>query len=268
MNNLILSLFIFLLPFHANLLLAQDMFKMPLVYQDESMTKVNTSEVIYSDTLKANIYAPVMKSVTQTFPCIIFVSGFAALNFRQVRIYKDWAKLMAANGMVGIVYETSSPAQDFDKLIEYLTANSKKLHIDKNQLGIWSASGNSLLAVNKVNTTDLFKCHAIYYGLTTTTRSRHLKEVEDMSKQNGFAFEVNGEYVAKVPTLIVRAGNDNWKTILDSIDEFTNELLSKNIPFELINYPEGRHAFDMLDNNDTSRRIILQTVQFFKRELD
>jgi dienelactone hydrolase len=230
------------------------------------MNSINPTKIVYSDTLDADIYTPIMKVATKEYPCVIFVSGFASINFRLIQAYKDWAKLMAANGIIGIVYEANSPSADFDKLTEHLTTNAKKLHLDKNNIGVWSASGNSLLALNKVNASSQFKCHAIYYGLTTTINSQYLDEVKEMSSKNGFAFFVEGEYLSRVPTLIVRAGKDRWTTILNSIDEFVRLSLTRNNPFELVNYPEGQHAFDMLDNNETSKRIIVETVGFFKRE--
>lgn len=246
----------------------EDMFKKHLVHQERTMNSISPTNVVYSDTLKADIFIPIMKVTTKEFPCVIFVSGFASINFRLVQAYKDWAKLMAVNGLIGVVYETNSPSVDFDKLTEYLTMNCKTLHVDKNKIGIWSASGNSLLALNKVNASSQFKCHSIYYGLTTTINSQYLNEVKEMSKKNGFVFLVEAEYISKVPTLIIRAGKDSWTTILNSIDEFVRLLLSRNIPFELVNYPEGQHAFDMLDNTEESKRIINLTVEFFKRELN
>ena len=245
-----------------------DMFKRHLVHQVPSMNSIRPTKIVYRDTLEADVYYPKMEVRTKEFPCVLFVSSFVDINFRQVQVYIDWAKLMAANGIIGIVYETNSPSLDFDKLTEYLMANAKTLRVDENKIAIWSASGNSLLALNKVNASSQFKCHSIYYGLTTTIDSQYLNEVEEMSKKNGFAFFVKDKYTSKVPTLIIRAGKDNWTTILNSIDELVRLLLAQNIPFELVNYPDGQHAFDMLDNSETSKRIIIRTVEFFKREFN
>lgn len=245
-----------------------DLFKKHLVYQVESMNSIRPTKFNYRDTLNADIYVPIMKVATKEFPCVIFVSGFTRINFTKVQFYSDWAKLMAVNGIIGIVYETNSPSDDFDRLNEYLTANAKSLHLDKDKIGIWSCSGNSLLAVNKVNESNHFKCHSIYYGLTVTTESKYIKDVEEMAKKNGFAYAVNKEYTSTTPTLIVRAGKDNWTIILNSIDDFINTLLARNIPFEFINYAEGSHSFDMLDDNAASKQIIVETVEFFRKELN
>jgi hypothetical protein len=245
-----------------------DLFKKHLVYQVESMKSIRPNKVKFRDTLKADIYVPVMKVARKEFPCVIFVSGFAGINFTKVQLYADWAKLMAANGIIGVVYETNSPGDDFDKLNEYLTVNAKSLHLDKDRLGIWSCSGNSLLAVNKVNEANHFKCHSIYYGLTVTAESKYLIEAEELAKKNGFAYTVKSEYTSTTPTFIVRAGKDNWTIIQRSIDDFVNVLLKRNIPFEFINYAEGSHSFDMLDDSEISRQIIVRTIEFYNKELN
>jgi hypothetical protein len=246
------------------LLAQRDIGKAHLVYQVKEMESIKPMTVIYRDTLKADIYEPV--GASERRPCVIFISGFASINFREMQAYVDWARLVAVHGMIGVVYETNSPAFDFDKLNEYLIANASTLHIDTNNIGIWSCSGNSPLGVYKVNASDRFKCHSIYYGLATTFGSRYLDEVKEMSKRMGFAVFVEREYTARTPTLIIRAGKDHLETIQKCLDEFINELLKKNIPLELVNYPEGQHAFDLLDDNDTSREIIVRTINFFERE--
>lgn len=258
-------LFIFFLL--AQSLAQNDISKMHLVYQVQSMDSIKPIKVKYSDTLTADLYIPSTKVAAQTFPCVIFMSGYARINFRHVQVYNDWARLMAANGLIGVVYETNEPNSDFDKLSEYLTANAKSLHVNEARIGIWSCSANSLLAMNKITESSKFKCYSIYYGLTLTDDSEYLKEAEELSKKNGFSFSVKKDYNSSTPILIVRAGKDSYTIILKSIDEFVKSLLAKNIHLELINYPDGQHGFDIVDDNTTSKQIIARTVEFFKREL-
>ena len=260
----ILFLFILL----AQSIAQNDISKMHLVYQVQSMNSIKPIKIEYNDTLTADLYIPSTKAAAQTFPCVIFISGYARINFRHVQVYNDWARLMAANGLIGIVYETNAPNIDFDKLIEYLIANANSLQLDKAKIGIWSCSANSLLAINKMTESSKFKCYSIYYGLTLTGNSEYVNEAEELSKKNGFFFSVKNDYNSPMPILIVRAGKDSYTIILKSIDEFVKSLLAKNIHFELINYPDGQHAFDILDDNATSKEIITRTVEFFKKELN
>jgi hypothetical protein len=53
----------------------------------------------------------------------------------------------------------------------------------------------------------------------------------------------------------------------DHIDRFVLKELALNRPLTLVNYPAGAHAFDLLDDSETSRRIIRQVPGFLQRQL-
>jgi len=58
-----------------------------------------------------------------------------------------------------------------------------------------------------------------------------------------------------LPLLIVRAGKDR-EDINQTIDHFIAQAISNNAPLTLINYTEGRHSFDVYDDNAKTRDII------------
>jgi dienelactone hydrolase len=66
--------------------------------------------------------------------------------------------------------------------------------------------------------------------------------------------------------LVVRAGRDH-PLLNQSIDVFVAEALSQNAPIEVINYPEGRHGFDVLDATARTRQIIQRTFAFLHQHL-
>lgn len=68
-----------------------------------------------------------------------------------------------------------------------------------------------------------------------------------------------------VPILIVRAGLDAGKN--QAIDTFIAKALANNVAIEVINYPEGHHSFDVIDDTDESRAIIQRTLTFLKEHL-
>ena len=110
----------------------------------------------------------------------------------------------------------------------------------------------------------MFKCHVIYYGVSVTSESKYLDQVADMSKQFGFVYEIDSAYTSNTPNFIVRAGKDAFNLIPATIDEYVNLLLEKNIPFELINYPNGQHSFDLFNNNEESVNVILRTLDYLE----
>jgi acetyl esterase/lipase len=66
---------------------------------------------------------------------------------------------------------------------------------------------------------------------------------------------------------------------IDSTPEFVASVYAKmserlsvarkrlNRPLTLTNYPAGAHAFDLLDDSETSRRIIRQVLDFLRDQL-
>jgi hypothetical protein len=48
---------------------------------------------------------------------------------------------------------------------------------------------------------------------------------------------------------------------------FVQSALAANLPIEVMNHPDGQHAFDMLDADDRSREIIARTVTFVQTHL-
>lgn len=63
----------------------------------------------------------------------------------------------------------------------------------------------------------------------------------------------------------MRAGLDAGKN--QAIDVFIAKALAKNVAIEVINYSEGHHGFDVVDNTDESRTIIQRTLTFLKEHL-
>jgi hypothetical protein len=74
----------------------------------------------------------------------------------------------------------------------------------------------------------------------------------------------NGARVA--PILVARAGLDN-PGLNAGIDAFVREALGQGAEIQLLNHGQGRHGFDILDNNDRSREIIRATLEFLKAHL-
>ena len=66
------------------------------------------------------------------------------------------------------------------------------------------------------------------------------------------------------PIMLVRAGLDK-PGILTGTAEFVQQALEANLPLHLINYPQGHHGFEVIDNNDFSREIIEQAFIFLKK---
>jgi dienelactone hydrolase len=68
------------------------------------------------------------------------------------------------------------------------------------------------------------------------------------------------------PILVARAGLDNpW--LNGTIDRFVQAAMARGATLDLLNHPEGRHGFDVLDDNARSKQIISRTLRFLQDHL-
>lgn len=68
------------------------------------------------------------------------------------------------------------------------------------------------------------------------------------------------------PILVARAGLDNpW--LNDGVDRFVAGALARGATLDLLTHPDGRHGFDILDDDDRTRGIIRRTVEFLRERL-
>ena len=68
------------------------------------------------------------------------------------------------------------------------------------------------------------------------------------------------------PLLVVRAGRDDPELNGD-IDRFAAAAADRGLPVELVEVPDGHHAFDVLDDTDASRAAIRRVLGFLGERL-
>ena len=66
----------------------------------------------------------------------------------------------------------------------------------------------------------------------------------------------------------MRAGQDQFAHLNDSIDRFVAGALARNLPITLVNHATGPHAFDLMQDSETSREIIRQVLDFLRSQSD
>lgn len=245
----------------------------PAGVEDVTVCKGAQYSVSGDKTLSMDIYYPPNSTRTERLPVVVFVFGYPdALGYKlkETGQYVSWARATAASGLSAVTYEVDEPVTDIGKLLTYLRQNASSLGIDESRIGIWSCSGNvpvALWALMQDNNHDL-KCAVLYYGyLLDRTGST---TVADVAKKVGFVNPCAGRTIADlprdIPLLMVRAGRDS-ANLNDTLDRFLVEALARNLPVTFINYPDGVHAFDILDNTEMSGEIIRQTLDFMRFHL-
>jgi acetyl esterase/lipase len=256
---------------------AEDISKIPLVLQVPGMDQVQvTKNVVYKDAggekLVADIYYPPALKPGERIPVVVFVIGYAnslfPVQLKEWRIYTDWARLAAASGFAGVLYNTTAPAADILDLLSYLRQNAASLKIDENRIALWACSANVLTALTVLmgERREFIKGAVLYYGLTLTPDQKFRDTITALNKQVNFSMtgiDAIKNWHPDLPCFIVRAGKD-MAEFNQALDHFVGTALADNAPLTLVNYATGRHAFDMYDDNEQSREIIRTTIEFLK----
>jgi dienelactone hydrolase len=256
-----------------------------IVYQIPEMEDVvcHKGEIYYSvDSmdLEADIYMPPGLSRGSKLPLVILTNNYpdVAWNKNDGVCHKDWqmiiswAELIAASGMIAVTYQTQFSPSESDSLISYLSKNAPKFNIDINRIALFGCSANALAAQSLMQNDNYnIRCVVLYYGALLTPDQKYFEELNSATNSLGFYLsdlKQVDDIPSDIPILVTRAGKDKYPLILMTIDHFLNEAVKSNAKITFINYPEGQHDFDVLDDTKTSRSIIVQTIDFLTTNLD
>lgn len=225
-----------------------------LIYQVPEMNKVIIRENIefrkIGDTsLKLDIYYPPAFDKRKPLPVVVFNNGVGVPEFPKWQVYKDWAKLMAAHGLIAVNYQTRRGYSliDGEALIDHLIKQAGTYNIDPEKIGVWTCSANTPVGVrlaHKLRPKNI-RVLVVYYGYPDSL----------------------GQLRQDLPTLIVRAGLDA-QTLNIGVENFVNESFKQDTRLEVINYLEGIHAFDVYTNTEESKATIRRTIEFMKTNLE
>jgi AraC family transcriptional regulator len=251
----------------------------PVVYQIPGMDAVSIQrDIPYESSnseLTFDLYRPPNSTTARRLPAVVFVLGYSDLGapqafgckLKEMEAYIGWAKLVAASGLIGITYVNHDPMRDLDALFRYIRENAGPLGIDENRIGIWSCSGNVPRALGLLMQNDrpALKCAALCYGCMLDLAGS--TGVAEAAKKWRFANPSAGKTVGDLPTdlplFIARAGRDTPE-MNKGIDGFIAHALAANLPITVANHPTGPHAFDIMDDSETSRQIIRQILTFLR----
>jgi dienelactone hydrolase len=225
-----------------------------LVYQVPGMEKVLVlKNVAYKKTdsgeLTLDLYYPPDFRKGAVLPTVVFINGVgdvAGSKLKEWGPYRSWGALIAASGWVGVTFEARGPYNqsrpDIADLFRFLHSDGARLGVDINRIAAWVCSGNvfSGLPVLMEEPAPGVVCAVVYYGSAQPAKIR-----------------------GDLPVLIVRAGRDN-RELNQSIDRLVGTAVAAGAPWILVNAPGSHHAFDVLDETEESRRIIRQTIDFFR----
>jgi acetyl esterase/lipase len=182
----------------------------------------------------------------------------------------SWARLIAASGMVAILYSNRQPVDDAQSVFRHIRDHAVSLGIDGTRLGLWAASGNVPLALWLLMQKEwpAVKCAVLYNGYMLDLNGA--SSVADMQKNFPFANPCAGKSMddvrSDVPLLVVRAGRDQFGVNV-SLDSFIAAALQRDLPVRMINHAGAPHAFDLFDDSEATREIIREILRFMQFHL-
>ena len=239
----------------------------------KDITYLKTSD----STLKMDVYYPPKFDFKSKIPAVVFIYGYTnngqikatGNQLRKWSAYTSWCQVIAASGMAAIVYETVNPENDLNSLIQYINSSADELNIDASKIGAYTCSANSPTALANIlnNSNSIFKCAVVYYGIFLNTDFKYLSLIDTLSENMGFVTPRLSEPASwnkNIPLMIVHAGKDFVPHTNESLTGFVDKAINQNLPITVINYANGVHAFDLNTDNETTRQIIKNTLEFWK----
>jgi len=205
-------------------------------------------------TLGIDIYSPVGIKAGEKRPAVIFLNAIGdtpAGKIKEWGIYSSWPRLVAAHGMVGISMDADGTRiQDSLRgLFSFLEREGATHGIDSARLGVYAASANttqSIVYLMSERVSKGIKAAALYYGATPTAETPIRRDL---------------------PVLYILAEGDLQGGFGQQSRSIWQRVSEARAPWTLVFAADLLHAFDAFQDNDASRRVVMQTLDFWKTHL-
>lgn len=255
----------------------QSVYEKSIVYQISGMDHLTMHRnLAYKNVegidLNLDVYVPADIARDTQIPGVIFIHGGPIQPDMQQpkdwQFFNSYGRLMAASGLIGVTFNhryhsvthLEKSSKDIRDAVSYIQDHSSSFNLDPHRLCAWIFSGAGRLLYTVLDNQDI-KCIILYYPVLS---------VESLSEAMRQTFSpvpyFKKDAFTGVPLFFARAGLERPR-YLKSVDLFIQKALEANICFNLANHPHGQHGFDILDDNDRSRQIIAQTIEFIKTNL-
>ena len=261
----------------------EEMIRMRIVFSAPGMDAVSARrDLVYKaadgEPLHMDVYSP--PGPPRPRPAVVLVHGgpIPKLGAKNMGVFVSYGELLAASGFVAVAFNhrflaptrLSDANEDVTDLIAHVRANAGSLGVDPERLAVWAFSGGGPFLASPLRERPAWlRAVVAYYaildlqepapgadsGVTTEVR-------EAFSAIRGLGEDARNA----PPVLVARAGLDHpW--LNGGVDRFAQAAVAKGATLDLLNHPEGRHGFDILDDDARSKQIIRHTLDFLRDHL-
>lgn len=195
-------------------------------------------------------------------PAVVFVHGGprppgVEWRPRDQPVFVGYGSTAAAAGLVGVVLEhhmasLAECAAAADEIATGLEQVRKLPGVDPDRIALWFFSGSGLLAADWLRDVPTWlRCLAMTYPVLQTLPEWGVEPRFDPT----LAVEDSGA----LPILLTRVGRDRPEFV-SGVGAFVDSAHAANL--EIIDVPNGRHGFDMLDHTDESRSAVTRALDW------
>jgi hypothetical protein len=200
------------------------------------MEKVEVRKDIAYGQHKLDLYRPA--NAKGKLPVVIFVNGIDRAELKEWGQYTSWPRLAAVRGMAAITH-----TGDLNALLDGIRKNADEWGLDAKRIAIWACSANGRVGTATLANNEDLRAAVLYYALMDTPPKN-----------------------VTTPVLVARAGLDA-PNLNQSIERWVSQAITLEVPVSFVNYPEGRHGFELIDDTPESRQIVEQTLDFLQHHL-
>lgn len=225
--------------------------KLEIVLTHPGMERVTQKKnLVYlkdkTDTLHADVYLPPDLRENEKRPAIVFLNGVGSATMKNNGVYVSWARLIASHGMIAVTMEADRRTDAcFNALFAFIAKEQTLLHIDTGNIGVYASSANARAASRWIMGPQVFsgiKSAALYYAEVPTP-----------------------PYRADLPVLFIAAEADMRNF---GYENLWTEVLKQKSPWTITFGTGMLHGFDGLVDSDDARRLIRQTLNFWKNHFE
>jgi acetyl esterase/lipase len=228
--------------------------------------------------LLADVYRPA--DAAAPCPAVVLIHGGpvpAGSAPKNMGCFVSWGETLAASGLAAVTFnhrfyggaELLEAARDVEDAVTWVRSQAIDLGIDPTRLALWAFSGGGPFLSLALREGARAPRALVAYYAALDLREKPPGPASPVSDEDRLALSPahhveSGRPVP--PVLVVRAGLDH-PFLNATIDRFIAAALAHNAPLEAINHPDGRHGFDILDDDPRSREIAVRTIEFLRTHL-
>jgi acetyl esterase/lipase len=228
--------------------------------------------------LHMDVYSPA--GPPRARPAVLLVHGgpIPRTGAKDMGVFVSYGELLAASGFVAVTFDhrylapdrLSDAREDVAEVVAQVRSGAGALGLDPDRLAFWAFSGGGpLLAAPLRERPGWLRAVVAYYAVLDLRQPPPgAHDALGPERRRDFSAVLGlGEDARGVPPLLVaRAGLDSpW--LNDGIDRFVQAALAGGATLDVLSHPDGRHGFDILDDDARSRQIVRRTLAFLRDHL-